>query len=135
MTGLSEPVASGSPEATRRRRRKLACPHCGEFPSPPKRPRRNTSDEEYRASLLRLVNKYGPRIEASGLVTLADAVAVRDALDLVIDAGVEVCRSSQWSASWPEIATATGLSRSAAAERWSRFESARKGGGQPSNLR
>jgi hypothetical protein len=135
MTGLSEPVASGLPEARRGRRRKVACPHCGEFPSPPKRPRRDTTDEEFRASLLRLVNAYAKRIENTGVAALADAVAVRDALDLVIDAGVELCRSSRWCASWPEIAAATGLSRSAAAERWGRFEAARKGGGQPSNLR
>jgi hypothetical protein len=134
MTAAPEPLASGVPEA-KRRRKKVACPHCGEFPSPPKRPRKDTTDEEYRASLLRLVNKYSVRIEVSGLATLADAVAVRDALNLVILAGVEVCRSARWSASWPEIAAATGLSRSAAAERWGRFESARVGGGQPSNLR
>jgi hypothetical protein len=85
--------------------------------------------------MVRLANAYARRIEISGVVALADAVAVRDALDSVIDAGVEVCRSETWSASWAEIAAATLLSRSAAAERWGRFESARKVGGQPSNLR
>jgi hypothetical protein len=85
--------------------------------------------------MIRNANAYGKRIEASGLVALADAVAVRNTLDSVILAGVELCRSVAWSASWSEIAETTGLSRSAAAERWARFESARKAGGQPSNLR
>jgi hypothetical protein len=94
-----------------------------------------TTDEEYRASMLRLANAYVRRIKESGVAALADAVAVRQALDAAIDAGVEMCRSDMWSASWPEIAAATGLSRSAAAERWAGFDSARKAGGQPGNLR
>jgi hypothetical protein len=94
-----------------------------------------TSDEDYRASLLRLVNAYTRRIDTGGVAALADAVAIRQALDLVIDAGVEMCRSERWSASWPEIAAATGLSRSAASERWARFDAARRPGGQPANLR
>ena len=91
---------------------------CGEMPSKPKRPRAATTDEDYRASMLRMVNSYANRIVAAGVTALADAVAVRQALDSVIDAGVEACRSEAWSASWPEVAAATGLSRSAAAERW-----------------
>ena len=110
-------VASGLPEAKRPHRR-TACPHCGEMPSKPKRPRAATTDEDYRASMLRMVNSYANRIVAAGVTALADAVAVRHALDLVIDAGVEVCRSGAWSASWADVAAATGLSLSAAAERW-----------------
>jgi hypothetical protein len=85
--------------------------------------------------MIRMVNAYATRIEVSGVGALADAVAVREALDAVIDAGVEACRSESWSASWAEVASATGLSRSAAAERWARFDAARKVGGQPANLR
>jgi hypothetical protein len=97
--------------------------------------RRETTDPEFRAFLLRLVNAYGARIAGSGPETLADAVAVREALDLVIDAGVETCRAEPWEASWAEIGAATGLSRSAAQERWGRLGGTRKPGGQPSRLR
>ena len=131
---VSGALASGLPEA-KRARRNTACSQCGELPSRPKRPRAATTDVDYRASMLRLVNNYSNRIEISGVAALADAVAIRQALDLVIDAGVEACRSDAWSASWAEIAAATGLSLSAAAERWARFKSARKAGGQPANLR
>jgi hypothetical protein len=134
MTPSPEPVVSGLPD-TKRRKRKTVCPHCGQPPAQPKQPRASTSDEDYRASMIRLANNYARRIESAGPSALADAVAVRAALDLVIDAGVEVCRSAAWAASWAEIAAATGLSRSAAAERWARFEAARTVGGQPSNLR
>jgi len=130
----SGPVASGTPEA-KSGRRPRSCPTCGSLPARPKRPRASTTDADYRAGLLRQINAYTTRVEASGTVALADAVALRDALDTVIDAMVESCRGPAWSASWPEIAAATGLSRSAASERWARFEAARKGGGQPSNLR
>ena len=60
---VSGPVASGLPDA-RRARRSTACPHCGEMPSRPKRPRAATTDEDYRASMLRMVNNYANRIEA-----------------------------------------------------------------------
>jgi hypothetical protein len=127
-------LASGRPDATSSRRRK-PCPTCGNSPPKPKRPRASTSNEDYRAGLLRFVNGYLARIEEGGVDPLADAVAIRAALDAVIDAGVEICRGEAWSASWAEIAEATGLSRSAAAERWARFEGARRPGGQPANLR
>ena len=42
---VSGAVASGLPEA-RRARRSVACPHCGEMPSKPKRPRATTTDED-----------------------------------------------------------------------------------------
>ena len=132
-SAASQPVVSGNPDTKRRR---SACPECGQLPARPKRPRAATDDEKFRAALLGLVNAYTRRIEASGVAALADAIAVRAALDLVIDAGVETCRTSQqWAASWAEIAAATGLSRSAAQERWAGFDSARKVGGQPANRR
>jgi hypothetical protein len=82
-----------------------------------------------------LINAYPARIETSGTAALADAVALRAALDSVIDAGVETCRGPAWSASWTEIGEAVGLSKPAAAARWARFEATRRPGGQPANLR
>ena len=81
------------------------------------------------------MNAYSKRIRSSGLPALADAVALRDVLDLVIDAGVETCRSELWSASWSEIGAATNLTRTAAQMRWGALGGARKAGGQPSSLR
>jgi hypothetical protein len=127
-------VASGTPDARKGRRRK-ECPTCGNTPPRPKRIRAATSDEDYRAGVLRLVNGYAARIDAGGVAALADAVAIRAALDAVIDAGVETCKGPAWAASWASIAEAVGLSRSAAAERWAGAGSARRPGGQPSNLR
>jgi hypothetical protein len=127
-------MASGAPNAKPARRRK-ACPTCGVTPPRVKKPRPSTSDEDYAAGLLRLVNGYTARIESGGTVALADAVRIRAALDAVIDAGVETCKGPAWSASWAAIGEAVGLSRSAAAERWAAITSVRRPGGQPSNLR
>lgn len=126
--------ASGASNATPRRG-KLPCPTCGE----PKRRRRPTrgraEDDVYRALLTRLLKVYRRRIEESGLPALADVVALRDILDTVIDTGVGTCRSERFEASWSEIGEATGLTRSAAHERWGSLGGARKPGGQPSRLR
>jgi hypothetical protein len=137
-----EPVKPLSLEAlvseasdTRRRPSRAACPHCGQLPARPKRLRASTSDEDYRKSMLRMINAYTRRIELSGVAALADAVALRDALDLVIDTGVDICRSSLWSASWAEIGTATNMTRQSAQHRWGILGGARKVGGQPANLR
>jgi hypothetical protein len=128
----SRPVVSGNPD-TRRGRAKGPCPTCGELPRP--RRKRDKTDEDYRRAMLAMVSAYSRRIATSGLSVLADVVALRDAIDLVIDAGVELCRSDVWSASWAEIAEATGLPRSTAQERWSSLGGARRVGGQPSSLR
>jgi hypothetical protein len=123
------------PQDTRRARPTKTCPTCGQRPARPKKPRADTTDADYEAVMLRMVNAYTTRAEAGGIVPLASAVRIRDALDATIDAMVETCRSPAWSASWSEIAEAVGLSRPAAAQRWARFESPRRAGGQPSNLR
>jgi len=130
----AEEMASGKPN-TRRAGRPKCCPTCGYPPPRPKKPRADTTDADYRAGLLRLVNGYGPRVKASGTAALADAVAIRAALDAIIDAAVETCRGPAWSASWAELADALGVSRSTVAERYAAVESARRPGGQPSNLR
>jgi hypothetical protein len=112
------------------------CPLCNQ--PPPKRSKRRrepTTDEDYRQSLWRQIAKYGDRIRAGGVEVLADAVALRDALDNVINAGVADCRSTRWVASWAEIGRATNMSRQAAQERWASLGGARHPGGQPSSLR
>jgi len=100
-----------------------------------RRPKEETTDEEYRAMMTRLLNNYSERIDRSGTAALADAAALRDLLDLVIDAGVERCLAEPWSASWTQIGDATGLTRQGAMRRWEGFEQSRKPGGQPANLR
>jgi hypothetical protein len=101
----------------------------------PRRPREETTDEDYRALMVRLLNNYSARIDRAGVEALADAAALRDLLDRVIDAGVERCLAEPWSASWAQIGDATGLTRQGAMRRWGRFEQTRRPGGQPSNLR
>jgi len=112
------------------------CPLCNQPPAKRRRRRRgDTTDEDYRQSLWRQIAKYGDRIRAGGTEVLADAVALRDALNKVIDAGVADCRSARWRASWAEVGTATNMSRQAAQERWASLGGERRAGGQPSSLR
>ena len=136
MTAGANPgaVASTPVDAKPIRVSPSTCPTCG-HPKRAKRPRAATSDEDYRASMLRMLNAYTRRIENTGTNALADAVALRDALDLVIDAGVEMCRSDAWSASWAEIGAATNLTRQGAERRWAGVGGVRRPGGQPSSLR
>jgi hypothetical protein len=125
-------VASGKPNASKRRHR---CPACGELPPRPRPPRDPHDAEAYREYMLRNVARYAARIAEGGVESLRDAVAVRDALDAVIDGGVAVCRSEAWSASWGEIAGALGRSTSTVAEKYEGVGGARRPGGQPANLR
>lgn len=132
-----EPVASTPLDATpapRTAPAKAPCPTCGQAKRPNRR-QRETTDEEYRRSLWRLIANYGRRIREGGTGILADAVALRDALDQVIDAGVDDCRGGTWSASWTEIGAATNMTKQAAQQRWGSLGGARKPGGQPSSLR
>lgn len=135
MTAGPEPVTAGFPAARATSRTAPPCPHCGRS-GRRKRPKEETTDEQKRASLLRQVNAYSKRVELSGLAALADLVELRRALDNVIDAAVDRCRhDDRYPASWPEVAAATGLSRSAAQERWGGSGGGRKPGGQPGSLR
>jgi hypothetical protein len=127
-----EPVASTSVDATAARRKKPTCPTCGQSP---KQPRRATTDENYRRAAWRLIENYTQRVAAGGLPVLADVVALRDVITMVIDAGVDACRGEQWKASWTEIGEATGMTAQGAQQRWGSLGGARRPGGQPSNLR
>jgi hypothetical protein len=114
----SEDLASGAPDTRRRK------------------PKHETSDEEYRGMMMRLVRRYEGRIEESGLTPLADLVAIRDYIEVVISAGVASCRQRQDPpASWADIAEVTHLSRSAAQERWRYLAGARRPGGQRADWR
>jgi hypothetical protein len=104
-------------------------------PDARKRCRGKTTDEEYRRFLWRLIGNYDRRIRHGGVDVLADAVMLRDTLEMVIDAGVESCRSDLWSASWCEIGEATRMTRQGAQDRWGAVGGARKPGGQPAGLR
>jgi hypothetical protein len=97
--------------------------------------RRATADDDYRALLHRLLLAYGKRIRAGGPEVLADLIAVRAIADAVIDQGVADCREEPHAASWAEIGAATGMTRSAAHERWGELGGVRRPGGQPSGLR
>jgi hypothetical protein len=122
----STPVDTRTPET-----RTTTCPTCGHR----RRPKRETTDDSYRQSIWRQIVKYPERARTSGVNILDDLVALRDALNLVIDETVDICRSETWSASWAEIAERTHLTRQAAQQRWGQLGGARKPGGQPSNLR
>jgi hypothetical protein len=99
-------------------------------------PKREYGNEEYKAMMLRFVKAYLRRIEAGDLQTLADFVQVRDHMSLALDIAVAAQRNHPTNpASWVGIAKATGLSRSAAQERWGSLGGARRRGGQPSHLR
>ena len=115
-------------------RTKPVCPTCGQ-PKRAKRSRGDTTDEQYRRSMHRQLLNYSKRIREGGPEALADAVALRDTIDAVINAGIEDCRSEMWSASWAEIAAATNVSRQAAQQKWSGLGGVRRRGGQPSWLR
>jgi hypothetical protein len=78
---------------------------------------------------------YNDRIRNGGLPVLADVVALRATLDMIIDAGIADVRSNRWSASWAEIGEATGMARQSAQKRWGSLGGARRVGGQPSHLR
>ena len=82
-----------------------------------------------------MLNAINKRVRLSGLPALAEAVALREVLENVIDAGVDVCRSEAWAASWAEVGEATNMTRQSAQERWGSLGGARKPGGQPSSLR
>jgi hypothetical protein len=105
--GGSEPLASRVPDARRRRGGK-------------------TTDEEYRRFVWRLIVNYDRRIRHGGADVLADAVMLRDTLEMVIEAGVESCRSELWSAPWSEIGQATRMTRQAAQEHWAGAGGARR---------
>jgi hypothetical protein len=110
------------------------CPTCHRGPEK-KKTRQETTDEEYRKMMWRKAVAYGERIRKGGPEILADVVALRDTLNEIIDAGVDVCRSELWSASWAEIGTATRTSRQRAQQIWGSLGGARQPGGQPSHLR
>jgi hypothetical protein len=99
-------------------------------------PKRETTDQEYKAMMLRLIRRYACRVEVGDLQTLTDLVEVLGVLKLAVDVAVAAQRNHPENpASWAEIASTTGLSRSAAQERWGALGGARRPGGQPGHLR
>jgi hypothetical protein len=131
MSAAARQLASRQPDAKSSSR---TCPTCGQ-PKRTKRPRRETTDEDYRRATSRMILAYQRRIHEGGAQALADAVALRDQLDAVIAVGVADCRSEPHCASWLAIGEVTRMTRQAAQEHWAGVGGARRPCGQPSVLR
>jgi len=76
---------------------------------------RETAD--YCAMMVRMMRAHARRVAAGSAEDLADLVALRAELDQAIDAGARALHDDG-GLSWTEIATALGVSRQAARQRF-----------------
>jgi hypothetical protein len=96
-----------------------------------RKPKQETINEGFKAMMLRMVRAYLRRVEAGDLQALADFVEVHRYMSLALNIAVAAQRNHRDNpASWAGIAKATGLSRSAAQERWGALGGLRRAGGQ-----
>jgi hypothetical protein len=94
-----------------------------------KRPRQDkTIEAKYRGMLAQL-DKFSEWAHDYGPDALGYAVLLHQAQRRVIDKMVAICLS-EWSTSWSEVGTKTGMTKQSAQERWGLFGAGRKPGGQ-----
>lgn len=79
---------------------------------------RGTDHGDYYAMQVRMVRAFGRRVADSDPDDLALLLALRDRLDETIAAAV---RTQRTRFSWQEIATACGMRKQAAQQRWGKL--------------